>query len=117
MRSYVRRGRHRAVHRLRDDALLEQNMCRTKVRTVLELSQPAHCVEDALRVYAHPHMAQAPILFVTLFLPPAQVLWVGMDVNHVAPTEAASDDEKYRLMAEVIEPADAPVVGVSSSST
>lgn len=84
------------------------------MRTVIVRAPQSQCVEDALCVKTHPRMAMAPIPFSPLTLLPAQVLWEGSDVSHVAPSEAASDDEIDRPMADVADGTDAPVVGASS---
>lgn len=82
------------------------------------LTRPQHDqrVEDALYVKVRHHMAPEPILFVPLVLLPAQELWGGMYVNHVAPTDSPSDEDGDRPMADLTEPSDAPAVGTSSSS-
>lgn len=61
-------------------------------------------------------MAPAPIIFVPLVLLPAQVLWIGRDVNHVLSTEVMSHEDGYLSMADVVQPPDLPTGGASSSS-
>lgn len=62
-------------------------------------------------------MSPAPIPFVPLTVLPTQVLWECSDLNHVAPTEAVSDDGSDRSMDDVVEGTEEPLNGASSILT
>lgn len=84
------------------------------MRTVLVRAEEAKHIKDALCIKMHPHMDPAPIIFAPLTLLPTKVFWEKPDFNHLAPTEAASDDGSDRPMAAVVDGTEMPVVGVSS---